>query len=424
MNLNVPPRPPESVAELSGYLASFTNYENQRSLPTSRKGLGPERTRDLLQRLQLPPLPVVQVAGSKGKGSTVVWLDRLLRAASRSVGAYLSPHVERINDRILLDGEPISDAALLDGLRVLHPHVVQQVRANPSNCPTFFDLWTALAMTCFARHGCDLGLLEVGLGGPLDSTSAIPHEVGVLTRIDLEHRQELGPTREAIAVEKSRIARLGRPFVILEHDTPWGRQAAEQATKQGAVVFPVPAEQPVPEGLTAPQRENLRTALTTMAAWGYATPSLDELEQLTESPIPARLERLAGPLPLLLDSAHTPMSLTAFREEFEVQRQGKPGSILLAFLAGKEWEEALSLFPRDDSIEWIVTTPNLKRREDPTKIAGLLESLSPRVTIDENVPSAVARLRAAATAGRFCAVTGSVHLAGQVRTLWRNSERT
>ena len=117
----IPERPPRTAAEVSSYLASFTNYETLRALPPARHALGPHRARRLLESMGLlpTPLPVVQVAGSKGKGSTVLWMEALLLARGARPGCYLSPHLEERNERIRFMGQSVSDERVLQGLSEL-----------------------------------------------------------------------------------------------------------------------------------------------------------------------------------------------------------------------------------------------------------------------------------------------------------------
>ncbi|MEM7261959.1 MAG: hypothetical protein AAF488_08200 [Planctomycetota bacterium] len=418
-----PEAAPDSIDGLSEYLGSFTNYERLGSLPKSKRELGPQRAANLLERLGLAPLPipVVQVAGSKGKGSTVLWMEALLRLRGLRPGCYLSPHLERINERIRIDGEEVSDERIVEVLQHIHPSLAAIHRETPELTPTFFDLWTAVAVHLFAHERVSHMLLEVGLGGPLDSTSAIPHEVGVLTTVDLEHRKELGDDLDTIAREKARIARANRPFIIAEMGESWGREAAIQARELGAEICAAPIDLRVPKSVDAPQDRNLAVALATLEALENFEPfSAHEVEGAVQAvTLAGRLEQLAGPPPLLLDSAHTGKSMAYFRRRFVGWRGARQGCVLIGFLDGKEWEAALETFEPDaDSIDWIITTPELRRRLDPKPVAKLLERFGGEVTVEEDVDQAIALLRRHAKHGSALGVTGSFYLAGRVRSVW------
>ncbi|MCA8960713.1 MAG: hypothetical protein KDC38_09380 [Planctomycetes bacterium] len=419
----LPTEPPRDVDELNRYLASFTNYEQQKSLPKDRRNLGPQRAAHLLERLGLLDIgaPVIQVAGSKGKGSTVLWMESLLRLRGHRPGCYMSPHLQRLNERIRIDGEEVPDEIIVAALGHLHSAIAEIEAKSPDLMPTFFDLWTCLALFLFREAKVTHILLEVGLGGPLDSTSAIPHQVGVLTSVDLEHRNELGPDLESIAKEKARIARRHRPFIIADIGETWGREAAIQARKQGADICAAPIDLRIPTVVEAPQDRNLAVALATLEALdGFPAFSAQEVETAVQATrLAGRLEELTGPPPLLLDSAHTAKSMAYFQRRFVGWRGARQGAVLIGFLDGKEWEQALAIFESDGaSIDWIVTTPEPKRRLDPRPIAEQLRRYGGDVVLEEDVPAAIALLRRRAKQGCALGVTGSFYLAGQVRNCW------
>ncbi|MEM7167957.1 MAG: hypothetical protein AAF581_21065 [Planctomycetota bacterium] len=409
------PQPPTAIEDLEDFLAAFTNYEQQRSLPTDRRALGPARAEALLHASRLLPVPqqVIQIAGSKGKGSTLLYVEALLQRRGARPGAYSSPHLQRINERIRVDGRDSTDDEILNGLATLHPAILAAELA-----PTFFDLWTVLATQIFKEHQLTHALFEVGLGGPLDSTSAVPHDVGVLTTIDLEHRELLGDTHEAIATEKALIARPGTPFVISEPTTPWGQAAAEVARDRGATPISVQRDARIPDDLDEAWGTNLATALAVVEdALGYATFAASDVQEVVESTrLPGRLELIRNP-PLLIDCAHTPRSMEVFREAFERWRKGRPGTILCGFLGDKEWRPILELFPVDPDLAWIITTPNATRRLDPKPVLEFLRNRYPSVLFREDPQEALSLLREAAP-HTAAAVTGSFHLAGLALGDW------
>lgn len=155
--------------------------------------------------------PVITVAGTNGKGSTVATLVALARAAGWRVASYTSPHLLRFNERICLDGREISDAELLPAL-----DAVEAARGDISL--TYFEHTTLAAFWWFQRQQPDLVVLEVGLGGRLDAVNLVDATVAVITSVDLDHQDWLGDTREQIALEKAGILRAGRPVVLGERD--------------------------------------------------------------------------------------------------------------------------------------------------------------------------------------------------------------
>lgn len=420
----VPNDPPTTMAELQDYLASFTNYEQMKRIPDAKRSLGPERAALLLDKLGLAPLPmpVIQVAGSKGKGSTVLWMEALLMLRGNLPGAYMSPHLERINERIRVGGEELSDDIIVGAMRELHGPLQEIERTDPDRLPTFFDVWTCLAMYLFARLQVSHVLLEVGLGGPLDSTSAIPHKVGVLTAVDLEHRQELGNTLDEIAREKARIARRDCPFVIADLGESWGQTAALQARAQGAEICAAPIDHRVPKKVEAPQDRNLAVAIAAIECLPGIEPyTSSEVEAVVDHvKLAGRLEELTGPPPLLLDSAHTQRSMAYFQRRFIAWRGARQGVVLIGFVDGKSWKECLEHFAQDgDSIDWVVTTPEPKRRLDPEPMAEYLRTFGGEVIIEEDITAAAEILRVRAKQGCALGATGSFYLSGRLRSLWR-----
>jgi dihydrofolate synthase / folylpolyglutamate synthase len=157
--------------------------------------------------------PVVTVTGTNGKGSTCAMLEAILRCAGYRTGLYTSPHLLRYNERVRIGGEPQDAAALLAAF-----HAVEDARGDVAL--TYFEYGTLAALHAFARAGLDAAILEVGLGGRLDAVNIVDADAAVVTTIDLDHMDYLGPTRADIAYEKAGIFRAGRPVICAEPDPP------------------------------------------------------------------------------------------------------------------------------------------------------------------------------------------------------------
>jgi len=187
----------------------------QESLHPTDIELGLERIATVLLRLhaQPPPFPVITVAGTNGKGSSVAMLEAILRAAGYRVGAYTSPHLLRYNERVRLDGKPVSDALLMESFAR-----IDAVRADISL--TYFEFGTLAALDIFYRRPPDIVILEVGLGGRLDAVNIIDPTVALITSISVDHAEWLGNDRESIASEKAGIMRADRPVVFSGRDMP------------------------------------------------------------------------------------------------------------------------------------------------------------------------------------------------------------
>ncbi|HWH74549.1 MAG TPA: bifunctional tetrahydrofolate synthase/dihydrofolate synthase [Methylibium sp.] len=167
-----------------------------------------ERVRRVRERLGLAfDCPVFTVAGTNGKGSTCAMLESILRQAGYRTGVYTSPHLVRFEERCRVDGEVIDGAALL-------PHFAAVEAAREGEALTYFEFTTLAILRLMATLELDAAILEVGLGGRLDAVNAIDTDCAVITCIDLDHMEFLGPDREAIGREKAGIARTGRPVIV------------------------------------------------------------------------------------------------------------------------------------------------------------------------------------------------------------------
>src|SRR5262249_9340733 len=159
----------------------------------------------------------VHIAGTNGKGSTAAFAESILRTAGIKTGLYTSPHLERINERIRLDGEEISDEEFAESftkIRTLIEELLAQARLRAH--PTFFETVTAVAFEHFAKVGVEIAVFEVGLGGRLDGTNILVPDVRVITKVDFVHENFLGHSLGEIAGEKDGIIKRGRPLVLAE----------------------------------------------------------------------------------------------------------------------------------------------------------------------------------------------------------------
>ena len=187
----------------------------QTSLNPREIELGLDRCRTVAQRLNLLPAPcfIITVAGTNGKGSSTVFLDTILSIAGYRVGRYTSPHLLRYNERICIAGQEVTDEQLCHAF-----DVIETVRENINL--TFFEFSTLAAMLIFQANQVDLAVLEVGLGGRLDAVNIFDPDVALVTAIDIDHVDWLGPDRESIGLEKAGIFRPYRPAVCSDTHPP------------------------------------------------------------------------------------------------------------------------------------------------------------------------------------------------------------
>ena len=197
-----------SGAPLSDWLTSLE------SLSPTEINLGLERVQLILERLNLPrPAHVLLIAGTNGKGSSVAMTDALLRASGLHVGAYTSPHIRHYNERIVVNGIAASDAEIIAAFES-----IEALRGDTEL--TYFEFGTLAAAVVFAAAELDVWVLEVGLGGRLDASNAIPPTASLITNISLDHCDWLGDDIETIAAEKAGIMRRGIPTVYGDPDVP------------------------------------------------------------------------------------------------------------------------------------------------------------------------------------------------------------
>ena len=201
------------------YLVGRIDYERNISVPYTERAYKLQRMCDLLDRLGRPQdrLPIIHIAGTKGKGSTSAMVAAMLTAAGYRTGLFTSPHLERLEERFVVDGQPCTGNELAQLIYQLRP-VVDELDAAVATGeyeigPTYFELTTAAALVHFVRRGVDAAVLEVGMGGRLDSTNVCQPRVSVVTSISFDHTKQLGNTLTEIAGEKAGIIKPGVPVI-------------------------------------------------------------------------------------------------------------------------------------------------------------------------------------------------------------------
>jgi dihydrofolate synthase/folylpolyglutamate synthase len=229
--------PLDDYSSALAFLLDRINYERSAHIPTAALRL--DRMNELVRRLGSPHLrvPLVHVAGTKGKGSTATMIAAILQAAGYRTGLYTSPHLERIEERFVIDGQVCSQQAFVELTRSVEP-VVRELDAEATSAdirmPTFFEITTAMAFVYFAQQPVDIAVLEVGLGGRLDSTNVCQPLVSVITSISFDHTKQLGNTLAAIAREKAGIIKPGVPVVSGVMDDEPRQVIAGIAAERGA----------------------------------------------------------------------------------------------------------------------------------------------------------------------------------------------
>ncbi len=287
------------------FLLGRINYERSPWVPYGRRQLKLDRMRQLLTRLGNPDigLPIVHVAGTKGKGSTSAFLASVLNAAGHDAGVFSSPHLERIEERFSVNGQPAAGdelTALVQRLRPIVQAMDQEAAtsADTSLSPTYFELTTALALMYFVERQVDLAVLEVGLGGRLDSTNVCQPAVTVITSISFDHTKQLGNTLAEIAAEKAGIIKPGVPVLCGPLSEEPRRVIAEIAQQHGCRMLE--AGRDFSHGYRAPHDLNQHDGLGHLDFHGQMD---DEPFQLTDAPLRMLGEHQAANAALALATA-------------------------------------------------------------------------------------------------------------------------
>ncbi|RKX96258.1 MAG: hypothetical protein DRP84_01630 [Spirochaetes bacterium] len=203
----------EDIDSALDYLYSFINYEKDTRYQYNNLYYNIERTNSLLKALENPEKlqKIIHVTGTKGKGSVCMIMQNLLMAHGYTTGLFLSPHIERVNERIVVNEEEIDDNSFIELLNILKPIID---KLSGKKIPTTFEILTAMAMMYFYKKNVDYSILEAGMGGRFDSTNFCDPVVSVITSVSYDHMDKLGNTIEDIAKEKAGIIKKGRPVVV------------------------------------------------------------------------------------------------------------------------------------------------------------------------------------------------------------------
>lgn len=361
------------------FLRSRLDFERTPAIAYSEQSFKLDRMSELLARLGDPqrPLRVVHIAGTKGKGSTASMVAAMLTAAGYRVGVFSSPHLFRVEERMAINGQPCSATELTELAALIEPHVRaleteaalgEQLREHQAGevstpdrrsplatCfdggPTYFEITTAMALLHFARQAVDVAVLEVGLGGRLDSTNVCQPVVSVITSISYDHTRELGPTLTHIAGEKAGIIKPGVPVIsgvtaaeprgvirekcALEGSPLWelatdfnfsyrAAQHLEQGSSQSVIDFIGPDQQTISriglKLLGRHQGANAAVALAAICRLRELDFDVDDdavRRGLAEATCPARVQVVARRPTVIIDAAHNVASVQALIETLD-----------------------------------------------------------------------------------------------------------
>jgi dihydrofolate synthase/folylpolyglutamate synthase len=453
-------RPVTDYATALEFLLGRVNYERTSHIPYQSDGFKLDRMRRLLAAVDDPHLELkaIHIAGTKGKGSTAAMIAEVLTAAGYKTGLYTSPHLDRIEERIAIGGAICPDVRLV-ALAARLQEALGRIDL-PEGGPTFFEITTALAFLHFAESRVDAAVLEVGLGGRLDSTNVCRPEVTVITSISFDHMRQLGNTLAAIAGEKAGIIKPGVPVISgVVRDEP--RQViVERAREAHAPLY----QRGVDFGFTRrlsssaageaidyweSKKDGLETRPTEFRDLGLAMPGEHQAAnaacavaavlrlnergwEVSEDAIraglaiarcPARIELLSGQPAVVLDVAHNPASIAALLDVLDERLPGRRKVLIFASSKDKDYAAMLRLvLPRFDAVvlTQYIENPRAMEAEQLAEVAREMTASARRPAVIEVAATpaeALACARHLAGPEDAICITGSFFLAAELRPL-------
>lgn len=410
---------------------------HQRAWTGRKPGL--ERTQALLASLGNPErrLRFVHITGTNGKGSTAAMTASILAQAGLRAGLFTSPHLYRFHERMQVNGAPIPDEVLG---RLTQQ--VLEVAEGMSDPPTEFELMTAVGMEFFLEEQCDIVVLEVGLGGTLDSTNVIdPPECAVITALGMDHVKELGPTIADIAAAKAGIIKPGSPVVsyggVPEADAVILRVAKERNAPLTVVDFDklkfeggdldaVTFDFDGLDGVKLPligsyQPRNAAVAITALRVLrgrGWNIPEEAIRRGLETVSWPGRFELLRHTPPFLLDGSHNAHGMRATVQSLKDRFPGEKFVFLVSIMADKDVDEMLALLA-PLAKRFVTVAAHTPRAMPAETLAGHIRARGCKAEAAPSIEAGVARAVALGGDGPVCAL-GTLYFSGDVRTAFEN----
>jgi dihydrofolate synthase/folylpolyglutamate synthase len=400
----------------------------QETLHPQTIDMGLTRVKRVLERMQLADASklTISVAGTNGKGSCVAMLDAILRAGGYRVGIYTSPHLLKYNERIRIDGQPVSDERIMAAFTR-----IEQAREGVSL--SFFEFGTLAALDLFAEENLDVRILEVGLGGRLDAVNIVDADVALMASIDIDHSEWLGHTREAIGLEKAGIARKDRPVVLGDPKVP--SAVLDHLKALGALIYRQGVDfhgRPEPDGWRFEDRNggieerlpwpsipgdhqilNAAAVLQCLRLIEDTFPiSAKVLAQgLQAVLLPGRFQRFDGTIPVLIDVAHNPEAVTSLAKHLLKYYPTVRVRVVFAVMRDKDIQQMVGII--GGLIEaWYLAPLRMQRAASPEEIAEILHNAGVEkvMTGFDDVPLAVKAAQKASSPGDMVLVFGSFFL--------------
>jgi len=410
---------PQATSSLEMWLDYLTNIH------TSAIDLGLDRVQAVAQKSNLtkPAKHVITVAGTNGKGSTCALMEAILLDAGYSVGVYSSPHLIRYNERVRINGQDLSDQQLVDSF-----DFIEKERGEISL--SFFEYGTLAALRAFQVENVDVVLLEVGLGGRLDATNVVDHDVSVITSLAVDHVDWLGDDINVIGFEKAGIYRSGKPAICGQPKPP--ATVAAHADDIRAEFYQVGIQYtyevtgdiwnwhsgafqleqlPIPS-LPLP---NAATALMALGTSKLDISDVNVVNGLKNAQLPGRMQKISDKPTIVLDVAHNPHSAEYFVKQVGQQYAGKTLHVVVAMLHDKDIPATLDVLA-PIAQHWY---PASLQGPRAAKAAELCESLPSGTTEYSSPVEAFETALSRVSEDEVILVVGSFHTVGEVLEHWQ-----
>ena len=397
--------------------------------------LGLDRTQELLAKLGNPEkkMKFIHLAGTNGKGSTASMLSTILEKAGYKVGLYTSPYIMRYNERMQINHQQIPD----DELAVVTEHI-RPIADAMEDVPTEFELNTALAMEYFCRNNCDIVVLEVGMGGELDSTNVIgAPEVAIITAMGFDHVAELGPTMADIARAKAGIIKDGCTVVSYGGNPEADDVIAQTCVDKGATLRQPNFAAIVPgtfglEGQTFSYKtwQNMSIPLVGEYQMNNAAVVLESVEALrakgwnisdenvregmATTKWPARFEVLRRDPVFIVDGGHNPHGIKATAQSLQRMFPGQKFTFVTGVMADKDVESILGLVT-PLAKQFFAVRPDNPRAMKAEELAERIRALGVPAEPCESVAAGVAKAIEAEGTDGVAVALGSLYMSGEVR---------
>ncbi|SHI76231.1 dihydrofolate synthase / folylpolyglutamate synthase [Rubritalea squalenifaciens DSM 18772] len=379
--------------------------------------LGLDGPRKLLRQFLAFPksgVKVIHVAGTNGKGSTCAFIDSLCRSSAHRTGLFTSPHLVDYRERIRVNGEMIPEETVAEYLTEL-----RELVAEWEHHPTFFELTLAVAMRHFRETECEVIVLETGMGGRLDATTAVPADVAVITPIALDHSQWLGDTLEKVAFEKAGIILEDKPTISAKQEREAAIVIAEQANEMRSPLTVI--EAPLTGyslSLAGPhQAYNAHLALEAANAIGIPL-NFDSVQYaMSHTNWPGRFETVSDSPTIIIDGAHNPHAAAALLQTWEHQFGSKKPIMLFGAVESKDVSGALKLLCQLPSELHLVKINTARGLPTETLLEALPEDCPPHTEHDSLQSALDVVIPAAVESGTPILISGSLFLIGEAKSI-------